>query len=187
MVERKVKLERTTAAALAEDLIKRGFIQGTVVKQEDAYYRQNAKGSEPARHQLRLRVSRELLSGTARSTLSYQSLAGEDGSRSREHLQTGVEDAVTTGAMLERMDFTLVATVKKTRRYYHADGVVARLDAVEGLGPFLELEALVLEPAQQTAGEERILALLEELGWKREDLIIPPYLELFLEKSGARE
>lgn len=70
------------------------------------------------------------------------------------------------------------AVVRKRRTLYLAGRTRIHLDEVEGLGSFIELEA-VLESGQSTAeGVRELQVLMERLGITQEDLLEEAYVDL---------
>jgi len=68
--------------------------------------------------------------------------------------------------------------VRKRRHLYLLDNIRVHLDEVEGLGHFLELEAVVdaVHPADDC--ERAVESLLERFGITKEDLIATAYVDL---------
>lgn len=75
----------------------------------------------------------------------------------------------------------VVVEVRKTRRLFLYDGVRIHLDRVEGLGRFIEMEALADPAGDDRAGREKILGQLRKaLGVEDDDLVAGSYCELVL-------
>jgi len=75
----------------------------------------------------------------------------------------------------------VVVEVRKTRRLFLYDGVRIHLDRVEGLGRFIELEALADPAGGDRAGREKVLGELRNaLGVGDDDLVAGSYCELVL-------
>jgi adenylate cyclase len=72
----------------------------------------------------------------------------------------------------------VLGVVRKTRTLFLAGPTRIHLDAVEGLGEFIELE-VVLEPRQDRAeGIKTARRLMERLGIRQEDLVARAYIDL---------
>nr|CAD7574905.1 unnamed protein product [Timema californicum] len=54
------------------------------------------------------------------------------------------------------------------------------IDAVEGLGNFMELEVMLLEDQLVEDGQEIAYSLMSKLGVNKEDLIAGAYMDLIL-------
>ena len=182
-IELKAALDSISPMTLAQRLTEMGFVQGAVVKDEDVYFQGKGEGTGLHNQVLRLRTSRDLLAGYTRCYLTYKGPREESVRQSREEIQTGIEDADAAAQLLERLGYSPLLTVKKPRRHYHIDAVTACLDAVEGVGPFLELEILAPQEEQQEAFK-RLMSLLKEIGLEEKHLTHQSYLELLLGKGG---
>jgi predicted adenylyl cyclase CyaB len=69
-------------------------------------------------------------------------------------------------------------TVRKQRLLYRVGGARIHLDEVEGLGAFVEVEA-ILSPGQSVEqGEARVTELMTRLGVEKTDLIDVAYIDL---------
>jgi homotetrameric cytidine deaminase len=96
---------------------------------------------------------------------------------SYRRVPTGDADALR--AALEDAYGTLV-TVTKRRRLLLWEGVRIHLDEVEGLGSYLEFEAVAEGDSDLTAEREKVERLRGELGIDDKDLIATSYSDLLL-------
>lgn len=71
-------------------------------------------------------------------------------------------------------------TVRKRRHLYLVGRTRIHLDAVEGLGNFLELEVVLKESEASDEGEREALALMDQLGVDPHDLIDCAYVDLLV-------
>lgn len=98
----------------------------------------------------------------------------------------GEESAQAWTGLLQALGFRSVGEVRKSRRKayiaWQERSVEASLDAIEGLGPFAELE-LVVEPAEMEAAKSCIASLAERLGLEGSER--RSYLELVLAKCTS--
>ena len=91
------------------------------------------------------------------------------------------EPAALKGALSKALGVSGV--VRKRREVYHVEGTRVHLDAVEGLGEFIELEA-VLRPGESAEdGRERVREIRDALGISAEDLIDRAYIDLILGRA----
>lgn len=97
--------------------------------------------------------------------------------KSRE--ESDVEVGPGIHKVLQGLGYKQVATVNKRRRKYDLDGVDICLDAVDGLGTFLEIEAMS-EPERVRENLIHITELMRRLGYT--ELIDDSYLEQTLGK-----
>jgi adenylate cyclase class 2 len=104
--------------------------------------------------------------------LTYKGPKMDTISKTREEIE--VVTSPELGKILERMGFSPVARIIKTRRNYGKDNIVLSIDEVEDLGTFVELEAASDDPEDA----KELLSLLEMLNLQSETR---SYLELFLE------
>jgi homotetrameric cytidine deaminase len=105
-----------------------------------------------------------------------------DGRQARvsEYRCVPVGDADALREALEAALGTL-AVVDKRRRLLLWEGVRIHLDEVEGLGSFLELEAVAAEGSDLSAEREKIERLRGELGVDDADLVASGYSDLLLD------
>ncbi len=81
-------------------------------------------------------------------------------------------EAALTGALGVR------GTVRKTRRLFMAGRTRIHLDAVEGLGDFMELEVVLREGEDVADGEAEARELMAALGIAGDDLVEAAYIDL---------
>ncbi|MBM4248305.1 MAG: class IV adenylate cyclase [Euryarchaeota archaeon] len=143
----------------------------------DTYYNHPSRDFASTDEALRVRVSRGEVS------LTYKGPKLDRTSKSREEIILGIDDAARAGALLARLGFRRVASVRKRRRAFGLGRFEICLDRVAGLGDFFEIEARV--PRRGYGGvRDEALALLLELGGERPER--RSYLELLLSKGDRR-
>uniref|UniRef100_W5NJ96 Si:ch211-156b7.4 n=1 Tax=Lepisosteus oculatus TaxID=7918 RepID=W5NJ96_LEPOC len=71
-------------------------------------------------------------------------------------------------------------TVKKERHLYMVGQTRVHVDTVEGLGHFMELEVVLNDGQTEEEGEAIAHKLMNELGVRKEDLIVGAYMDLLL-------
>ena len=169
-VELKAALTDAQAAALPEALPGLGFAPKASLRETDLYF--NGGGERDFRktdEALRLRRRRDLDAGTEGTLMTYKGPKEDSRSNTRTEHETSVGDLDTARRVLEALGFKAQYTVDKVRREFSAGDVTLCLDAVEGLGSFLELEIL-LEDGDRNAAVDVLLSLLDRLGISREAL-----------------
>lgn len=173
-VELKVKAEHDP---LRERLAVLGADELGAVEQTDTYYDHPVRDFAATDEALRVREERRG-DGRTVTNVTYKGPLVEADSKTREEFETGVEDGETLAAVLRRLGFDPAATVRKRRERYELDGYTVALDAVDGLGEFVEVEteAETVEPAREGAVE-----LLGRLGLDADRQIRTSYLGLALE------
>jgi len=152
------------------------------VDQVDTYY--DAPHREFAETDEALRVRRETVDGNVGAKVAYKGPLVERESKSREEVETGVDDGEDLAAILENLGFTPAATVHKERDRFAVDGHTVTLDAVEGLGEFVEVETDVETEAEVEGAREDATELLRRLDLDPDDGIRTSYLGLLLERNG---
>jgi homotetrameric cytidine deaminase len=154
---------RTLALALeagAEDLGE--------IAQRDTYF-------SGARERLKLREQEP-----GESELIAYGRPNETQARVSEYRRVPVSDA---GALREALDASLgtVVVVDKRRRLLLWEGVRIHLDEVDGLGSFLELEAVAPEGSDLSAERAKVERLRGELGVDDGNLVATGYSDLLLD------
>jgi adenylate cyclase class 2 len=175
-VELKVRADHGPVRERLADLDARHA--GAVV-QTDTYY--DAPHREFAETDEALRIRRETpVEGDGQAYLTYKGPLVEEESKTREEAETPVADGRATADLLDGLGFEPAATVHKERDRYTIGEQTVTLDAVEGLGEFVEVERAVdsaeaIEPAREEASR-----LLVRLGLDPADGIRTSYLGLLL-------
>jgi homotetrameric cytidine deaminase len=106
--------------------------------------------------------------------------------RTSTYLRVPVADVAPLQEALEAAYGTLV-TVAKRRHLLIWEGVRIHLDDVDGLGTYLELEAVAEPGSDLTAEHDRVERLRAELGVEDENLIATSYADLLLAATGGPE
>jgi adenylate cyclase class 2 len=117
------------------------------------------------------------------SRVTYKGPLLEAESKSREEFETGVEDGETMREILGRLGFEPAATVRKLRERYHRGEYTILLDAVEGVGEYVEVETDVEDEAAVESARENLYDVLRELGLDPSEQIRTSYLGLLLEDA----
>lgn len=149
--------------------------RGTV-EQSDTYYDAPHRVFAETDEALRVRRVRE--DGAEESRITYKGPKVDAASKSREEIETGVEDGDDAGAIFDALGFTPAATVHKTRTYFRYDGYTVVLDDVEGLGQYVEVER---ESEDVETARDGAFDVLQRLGLDPDDQIRTSYLGLLLE------
>lgn len=149
------------------------------VVQEDVYYDAPHRSFAETDEALRVRHESD---GTddAETRLTYKGPLVDDESKTREEFETGIDDAETIESILSSLGFEPAATVRKDRERFSLDGYTVTLDAVDGVGEFVEVETEAEEEDLETA-REGAFVVLERLGLDPDDGIRTSYLEFVLE------
>ena len=80
--------------------------------------------------------------------------------------------------MLVKLGFTVAGTVKKHRKKFKLGDMKISLDSVDGLGDFVEIEALDTNISEQDVSKtrDRIIVIMDDLGLNKRERT--SYLEL---------
>ncbi len=81
----------------------------------------------------------------------------------------------------------VLVSVRKKREIYFVDNVKFHLDEVDGLGTFVEIEA-IQDEKHSTAGElrEQCTGFMDKMNIREEDLCTSSYSDMILEKDEKR-
>jgi adenylate cyclase class 2 len=149
--------------------------------QRDVYY--DAPHREFAATDEALRIRHESAEGGETVVLTYKGARVEGAGKSRPEHETAVGDGDAAAAVLEGLGFEPAATVEKEREVWRWGEETVVLDAVAGLGEFVEVEREAPEERVETA-HEATRERLRELGLDPGEGITTSYLGLLLD---ARE
>mgnify|MGYP003871134901 FL=1 len=177
MYEVELKL-RADHESLRERLDDAGANRVESRRQVDTYY--DAPHRSFAETDEALRIRREEESDSDEVTkLTYKGPLVEAASKTREEHETVVDDDEALQGVLAGLGFEPAATVKKDRTYYDFEAYTVVLDAVDGLGEFVEVEREVPESEVEAAREDAV-DLLGQLGLDPDEQIRTSYLGLLL-------
>ncbi|MDH5020056.1 class IV adenylate cyclase [Halobacterium rubrum] len=132
-----------------------------------------------------------VLSGDARAAgetrVTYKGPLVEAESKTREEFETTVGDADEMAAVLDGLGFEPAADVRKIREKHELDGFTVLLDAVEGVGDYVEIETDVETEAEVEAAREAAYEVLRDLGLDPTDQLRTSYLGLRLGAGDPSE
>jgi adenylate cyclase class 2 len=176
-IEIEVKSRLADRRALERKLKALGAKLHDEAVETDTYYNHPARDFAQTDEALRIRLCK------GHATLTYKGPKLDKTSKSREEIIVAVDDANLAGAMVEKLGFCAVASVRKRRRVYELGKFEICVDQVDGLGDYFEIE--VRGPKK---GYEKLrdgaLKLLVELGGKEPER--RSYLELLLERQDQK-
>jgi adenylate cyclase class 2 len=177
MYEVEVKI-RADHGAVRERLRERDAEYLGAVEQVDTYY--GAPHRAFARTDEALRIREEVPEdGAPVHELTYKGPKVDETSKTRQEHETELGDPDAADAALQALGFDPVAAVSKARERFRTEGYTVTLDAVDGLGAFVEIEREVPE-AEIDAARDGALALLRDLGLDPDDGVRTSYLGLLL-------
>ena len=155
--------------ALAESLSGAGAV---TLQQEDVFFK-------VPRGRLKLRI----LAPDRGELIFYQREDTAGPKQSDYHVHTMTDPASLRTCLTAALG--TIATVRKQRRLLHVGQTRIHLDAVEGLGEFIELEVVL--HAEQPSSEGIAIAnrLMQQLGIAEADLVDVAYIDLLLRAHAA--
>jgi homotetrameric cytidine deaminase len=146
------------------------------IQQRDTYF-------EGARGRLKLREQQSGGSPLWDELIEYSRPDSTD-ARTSTYRRVPVADAAAVIEALDSAYGTLV-TVEKRRRVLLWDGVRIHLDEVEGLGSYIEFEAVAEEGSDLAAERDKVERLRDEIGVEDANLVAGSYSDLLLERPTA--
>ncbi|MFC7324328.1 class IV adenylate cyclase [Halorubrum rutilum] len=187
--------------AVRDRLRKAGAERVDARRQRDAYY--DAPHRDFAETDEALRVRREaplpdgIGSGAAETAdrdptpettkLTYKGPLLDEGSKTRAERETEVADPEAAAGILAGLGFEPAATVEKRREFWAYDGFTVTLDAVDGLGEFVEIERSVDDETAIESVRDDALAALDRLGLDGAEQVRTSYLGLLLADADASD
>ncbi|MBP1912748.1 class IV adenylate cyclase [Thermococcus stetteri] len=149
---------------------------------EDTYYQHPCRDFSKTDEALRIRIRR--FNGHFEAFMTYKGPKIDQHSKTRKEIEVPLNDPDKHAEILENLGFVEVLTVSKTReKYYVEKGIVIALDDVEGLGKFIEIEAMTDKKEDVPHFTSKLRAILVELGVEKFER--RSYLELLLGKEGS--
>ena len=185
-VELKLRADHDRVRGRLDDI---GATHVGTVTQEDTYFDAPDRDFADTDEALRIRRERRGDDDPAVAALTYKGPLVEEASKTRQEAETHVEDGAALRSILEGLDYQQAATVRKERTRYSVEDCTVTLDAVEGLGEFVEIEieterelgagnAAAAEGLDELRGEA--VGVLEQLGFDPGEQIRTSYLGLLL-------
>lgn len=169
-VELKARLaDRQRALEVCERL---GARRMGVERQTDTYF-------STGRHRMKLRES-----SLGNHWLIWYHRPDSAGSRKSAYRLISIPDPEEKRRILARA-MTVKAVVVKERLLYLLGSVRIHIDRVEGLGDFLEFEAVLGSESEERAGHEKLAELREAFGIAEEDIVSGSYSDLVAAKGLA--
>ena len=143
--------------------------------EEDVYFNHPCRDFAATDEALRVRRDVEGIK------MTYKGPKLDSETKSREEIKLNVDDFETTIAILRKLGFKEVRTIKKIRRIYRAGSAIICIDEVEGLGRFVEIEV----ESESLEAKERLFEIASVLGYSRNESIVESYLELLEKGRGT--
>lgn len=179
-VELKGALLPEQADVLPNVLAALHFAEQAAVQETDIYFNAPDRDFRKTDEALRLRTHKLLSEGKTQTLVTYKGAKLDAKSSTRRELETAVEDFETMLQLFCVLGYKPVFTVTKKRRSFTCGAKTVCLDSVDGLGNFMELEAVLPDGSDREAEAEELLTLLDTMGVSREALTRKSYLELLM-------
>lgn len=179
-VELKAALNSQQVLGLPERLVQLGFTAQARLHEVDVYYNGNDRDFHQTDEALRLRAGNNLDTNATHTLLTYKSSKQDARSSTRLEHETVVGDAGAMQSILAALGYQAAFTVDKTRGTYTRGAITVCIDAVVGLGSFIELECVTDEQSSHDEVVDELLLLLDSLRVSRHALTRRSYLELLI-------
>jgi adenylate cyclase, class 2 len=174
-VEVKVKADHENVRPILKKI---GAVKVRIEIQSDTYFAAPHRDFAKTDEALRIRS----LDGQA--VLTYKGPKLDKVSKTREEFETPV-DEVTITKILHALCFSEAGIVRKIREVFEEGEITVCLDAVEGLGEFLEIEIMAESEKDLETSKHKLFEFLEQFGFGEKDSIRTSYLEMVLEKKNG--
>ena len=168
-----VEVKARAPEGMAERIASLGGELIAVESHQDLYFNSPPRDFRRSDEALRIRIKEE------GARLTYKGPKIDSSTKSRLELTVRIDDARQMEEILGHLGFILSATVFKRRSKYSYKGVTLALDEVEGLGCFLEVEALAEADIEEQ--RRKVVGIMRELGL--DESIRSSYLELLEDKN----
>jgi adenylate cyclase class 2 len=117
--------------------------------------------------------------------VTYKGPLVDESSKTREEHEAGVCDPESMEGVLDGLGFAPAATVEKSRDRYRLDGYTVTLDAVDGLGEFVEVESEASAEADVDDVREGAFDVLRDVGLDPSDQLRTSYLGMLLSEDDV--
>jgi len=161
---------RADLGRVREELLRLGASPVEAKEEVDIYFQHPCRDFAETDEALRVRRS----GGDVE--VSYKGPRMRSSAKARLELTVSADGDVE--AVLEALGFRKVAVIRKRREYYSYGSLTISLDDVEGLGQFVEIEAVASSEVSLGEAEAEVSALAERLGLA--ERVDATYLELYL-------
>lgn len=146
----------------------------------DTYFNHPARDFKTTDEALRLRRAGSSI------RLTYKGPKLSLKSKTRFELEVGVSSFEGVYEVLRALGFTVLATIKKKRQAFKLSDLNVYADEVEGLGSYVELEAIIPSREGVAKAEGLLLEAIRKLDLPFNEATTKSYLELYLEALSPR-
>jgi len=180
MIEVEVKAKIKDFNSIKKLLKKINAIESHVEHQEDSYFNSPIKNF--AKTDEALRIRKVSINNTQKIFITYKGPKIDSQSKTREEIEVKIEDSDKVAKIFQNLGFEKVANVRKNRQIYQLNQYIISLDDVDGLGPYMEIEADLEDGSDFQEELNKIFEIFKKLeitdGFERTS-----YLELLESKN----
>lgn len=187
--EVEIKIPITDLSVIREAILASSGKELNSEVQTDVYYAHPCRSFEETDEALRVRSRGEIANGHLSDhystvELTYKGPKVDATTKTREEYSLGLEDSQIISQILARLGFAQVATVIKHRTFFRIADITLSIDDVEGVGTFIELEAIASGESDMDARRDEIIAMVRRIGLDPSQSVRESYLELLLKGSA---
>lgn len=183
MIEVEVKAKINDINRCVSTFLDKGFVKDKYVEEIDTYYNSKFHDFRANDEALRIRESKDLVSGKKAAFVTYKGKKLDAISMSRKELESAIEMGDVVKQILENIGFDPVIPVEKIRVSLVKGNITVCIDDVKGLGGFIEVEMLVNDESMREAALKDIENVLGIVGLSMQDTVRKSYLSM-LEEIG---
>lgn len=177
MIECEIKLKINNPDEIKQKLLSLNFIECENLTETDTYFDTTNGDIRSNDQALRIRKTINHTLGLSLCQINYKGKKLDDITMSRPEYETEVSDADSMTKILNCLGYYPVTPIviknRTTLRLLHLN---ACIDSVNGLGDFLELEAIVSTEHEKEEELKRISDILSKLGYSMADTTTTSYL-----------
>ena len=158
MIEVEVKAKIDSFEDMEKRLENLGAEKSKKEFQEDIYFASPIVDFAKTDEALRIRTTNN------NTFITYKGPKLNDKAKTRKEIEMTIENAEKAKGIFEEIGFKEVRTVRKNRQYYTYENFEISLDDVEGLNPYMEIEAALDDGEDFGEAQKKIFELFEKLG-----------------------
>lgn len=177
MIEIEVRARIKSMEEIKNILVNKGAKFKDSETQKDYYFKLKGKEKEPQQKGsfiIRLRQSKN-------NFMTYKELTSEEGAWIEHEVE--IKDIENMKNILEKMGYTNVLTINKTRTKGIFNQFNLCIDNINELGHYIEIE-LCNEDTKEA--KQKIISLLKEIGIDQKDIEERGYARILFERQGVK-
>lgn len=188
--EVEVKVPLTDEKSIEKTLVEAGGVRLNSEIQTDMYFDHPCRSFSQTDEAIRLRSRSSLdddsgfSSKGAQMELTYKGPKVDKRTKTRLEFTSGVSDFKAVVEILRHTGFEHIATIRKRRVFFDIEDITASIDNIEGIGLFLELEAIAKGEKKMQVARTKLLSLMERLGFDPREMVRESYLEIYLSQQS---